>query len=67
VNGFEGPDREDHFFKKSHSWIRFDLFNSSKGLQSRDMLTWKPNSRTQRVRLEPILSDRTIMQKKKLS
>jgi hypothetical protein len=48
------------FFKESHSRIRFNLFNFSKGPHSRDMLTWKPNSRTQRMRLGHVLSDQTI-------
>jgi hypothetical protein len=48
------------FFKKPHSRIRFDLFNFSKGLHPKYMVIWKPNSRTQHVRLGHVLSDGTI-------
>jgi hypothetical protein len=37
-NGFEDPDREDHFLR-SHSRIQFDLFNFPKGPDCRDTLT----------------------------
>jgi hypothetical protein len=54
------PRPRKSFFKKSHCRIRFDLFNFSKVPHSIDMLTWKPNSRTQQVRLGHVLSDQTI-------
>jgi hypothetical protein len=47
-------------FWKSHNWIRFDLFNFPKGSDSRDMLTWKANSRTQPGMLAHVLIDQTI-------
>jgi hypothetical protein len=47
-------------FEKPHSRIRFDPLNFSKDSHSRDMFTWKPNSRTQWGRLAHILIDQMI-------
>jgi hypothetical protein len=46
------------FVKNPHSQIQFDLPNFSKAPDSREMFTWKPNSRTQRGGWRMYLSTR---------